>query len=67
VAFGLIVPVLLVAAAAAVVAALTFSRRPPSPHLGRFADVLDVVLTLAAGPVAAGVLGLYGAMRGLNG
>lgn len=65
--FGLVVPVLVLAAAGAVVTALVFSRRPPSPYLGRLADIFDVTLTLAAAPVAAAVLGLYGVMRGLNG
>jgi type VII secretion integral membrane protein EccD len=65
--YGLVLPVLAVCAVAAVVAALVFSRRAPSPYLGRLADLLDVTLTLAAAPVAASVLGLYGLMRGLNG
>jgi type VII secretion integral membrane protein EccD len=65
--FGLLAPLALVAAAALVGSARVFSRRAPSPYLGRAADILDVLLTLAAGPIAASVLGLYARMRGLGG
>ncbi len=65
--FALILPGLLLVAVLTCAAALVFSRRAPSPYLGRLADVLDVLLTLAAGPLAAGVLGLFHAMRGLGG
>jgi type VII secretion integral membrane protein EccD len=65
--FGLVLPALLLIAVLACVSALVFSRRPPSPYLGRLADISDVLLTLAAGPIAAGILGLYGAMRGMAG
>lgn len=64
---GVVLPLAAGAVVVALVAALVFSRRAPSPYLGRWADILDVVLTLLAGPVAAGVLGLYGVMRGLSG
>jgi type VII secretion integral membrane protein EccD len=65
--FGIVVPVLVVAAVLTCAAAMLYSRRPPSPYLGRWADRLDVLLTLAAGPLAASVLGLFHAMRGLAG
>ena len=48
-------------------AGLTYSRRPPSPYLGRLADWLDVVLVVAVVPVACAVLDLYGWARGLGG
>jgi EccD-like transmembrane domain len=58
---------LLGVAATAVAAGLRYSRRQASPRLGRAADVLDVLLTLAVVPLAAGVLGLFGFMRGFGG
>ena len=51
----------------AVVAGGTYRRRAPGPYLGRAADVVDVLCTVAVIPVACGVLGLYGRMRGLIG
>ncbi|MGA8114247.1 MAG: type VII secretion integral membrane protein EccD [Actinocatenispora sp.] len=65
--FAFIAPGLLVIAVLICAAAMIFSRRPPSPYLGRVADILDVLLTLAAAPVAAQVLGLYHVIRGLAG
>ncbi|WP_305787587.1 type VII secretion integral membrane protein EccD [Symbioplanes lichenis] len=59
--------VLLVAAAAVVVlavvvvaAGVAWSRRPPSPYLGRAADLLDNLAVIAVIPVACAVVGLYG-------
>ncbi len=37
-----------------------YSVTPPSPYLGRAADLLDVLCVVAVIPIAAGVLGLYG-------
>jgi ATP/ADP translocase len=65
--FALVLPALVLIAGTAVAAAQVFARRKPSPYLGRLANILDVVLTLAAGPIAAGVIGMYGFMRGLSG
>ncbi|MGH3715508.1 MAG: type VII secretion integral membrane protein EccD [Micromonosporaceae bacterium] len=48
-------------------AGLTYSRRPPSPYLGRFADWLDVLLVVAVVPVACAVMDLYSWARGLGG
>ncbi|MGH3647894.1 MAG: type VII secretion integral membrane protein EccD [Micromonosporaceae bacterium] len=48
-------------------AGLTYSRRPPSPYLGRTADILDVLLVVAVVPIACAVLDLYSWARGLNG
>lgn len=47
--------------------ALRFSRRRPSPQLGRFTDLVELLLALAVVPVAAAVLGLYAYVRGLAG
>ncbi|GLY27977.1 type VII secretion integral membrane protein EccD [Kineosporia sp. NBRC 101731] len=62
-----VVPVLIVFAIGSCVVALVHSRRAPSPRLGRWADIFDIVLTLAAAPLAASVLGLFSYMRGLAG
>jgi type VII secretion integral membrane protein EccD len=61
------VPLLAVAAAAGVTAGLVYARRPPSPVLGRYSQLLEVVLVLACVPVVSAVLGLYGLVRGLGG
>jgi type VII secretion integral membrane protein EccD len=62
-----VTPVLAVAAAFTAAAGLAYSRRTPSPYLGRIADILDVLLVIAIVPVACGVLGLYGYVRGIAG
>jgi len=46
-------------------AGLIYSRRPPSPYMGRFADITDVLAIVALIPLACGVLGLYGAIQGV--
>ncbi len=48
-------------------AGLTYSKRPPSPYFGRFADIFDVLLVVAVVPVACAVLDLYSYARGLGG
>jgi type VII secretion integral membrane protein EccD len=63
----LALPAITAVALLAVAAGLTYRRRPPSPRLGRFADILDVLLTLAVVPLAADVFGLYAYVRGLGG
>lgn len=60
-------PMVTAVALLALAAGLTYRRRPPSPRLGRWADILDVLLTLAVVPLAAGVFGLYPYIRGLGG
>jgi len=62
-----VVAALVVLGGFVVSAGLTYSRRPPSPYLGRTADILDVLLVLAVVPVACAVLDLYGWARGLGG
>jgi len=56
---------LVVAAALVFTAGLRFSRRTPSPYLGRLADLADVLAILALIPLACAVVGLYGAVQGL--
>ena len=61
-------PVLLAVAAGGTLAALAtvaYAHRPPSPYLGRAADVLDTALVVCVVPVACAVLDLYAAVRDL--
>ncbi|WBQ08430.1 type VII secretion integral membrane protein EccD [Kribbella sp. CA-293567] len=62
-----IVPVVLLLAALAVFFGLRYSDRRPSPYLSRYAEILELMVALALIPVAAAVLGLYGAVRGWGG
>lgn len=49
----------LVLALMTVVAGATYSQRPPSPYLGRAADILDTLVVVSVIPVACAVIGLY--------
>nr|WP_296072861.1 type VII secretion integral membrane protein EccD [uncultured Actinoplanes sp.] len=49
-----------------VVAGATYSRRPPSPYLGRAADLLDTLVVVSVIPVACAVVGLYAAVGDLG-
>lgn len=51
---------------AAVACGLVYSRRNPSPYLGRSAEIFELIVILAVLPIAASVLGLYGRLRGLG-
>ena len=62
---GLGVTALLVALGT-VAAGATWTRRPPSPYLGRTADVLDTLAVVAVIPVACAVIGLYGMASSLS-
>lgn len=66
-ALSIVVPVALVIAGVAVASGLVYSGRLPAPRMGRLADIGDVVLTLAVVPLASGVFGLFGHVRGLFG
>jgi hypothetical protein len=44
-----------------------YRQRPPSPYLGRAADVVDTLCLVSVIPIAAAVLGLYAQLRGLGG
>ncbi|AEH08871.1 MULTISPECIES: type VII secretion integral membrane protein EccD [Protofrankia] len=61
----LYVLVLMVAAAAVFGAALLFSRRRPSPYLGRIADIADVLAIMALIPLTCAVMGMFGSIQGL--
>ncbi|MET0425613.1 MAG: type VII secretion integral membrane protein EccD [Actinoplanes sp.] len=56
----------LVLAVITVVAGATYSRKPPSPYLGRAADMLDTLVVVATIPVACAVVGLYAAVGGIT-
>jgi len=54
--------VLVVAAAGA-----RYRRQPPSPYLGRAAELLETLCLVSVIPIGCAVLGLYAAVRGLSG
>jgi type VII secretion integral membrane protein EccD len=58
---------LAILAAAGVVlgAGLTFSRRAPSPYLGRLADIADIAMIMALVPLACAVVGVFHAIQSL--
>jgi type VII secretion integral membrane protein EccD len=63
----LAVPVLAVVVVGLAAAGVRYRRRAPSPYLGRAADIVEVLCLISVIPLAAGVLDLYAAMRGLSG
>jgi len=63
----LAVPLLAIAVVGLAVAGVRYRRRAPSPYLGRAADVVEVLCLISVIPIAAAVLDLYAAMRGLSG
>ncbi|WP_127498748.1 type VII secretion integral membrane protein EccD [Actinoplanes solisilvae] len=56
----------LVLALITVVAGATYSERPPSPYLGRAADLLDTLVVVSVIPVACAVVGLYDAVGNIS-
>jgi hypothetical protein len=56
----------LVLAVITVVAGATYSQRPPSPYLGRAADLLDTLVVVSVIPVACAVVGLYDAVGNIS-
>ncbi|MGL5861806.1 MAG: hypothetical protein ACRCY9_11195, partial [Phycicoccus sp.] len=55
---------------ACVVVVLLVERRPmrrPSPHRGRWLDILEIVALVATVPLLLGVLDLYARLRGIGG
>lgn len=61
-----VVALALVLAIVTVAAGATYSRRPPSPYLGRAADLVDTLAVISVIPVACAVVGLYGAVGNLG-
>lgn len=67
---GLRLSLLVAAVATAVVAVVLLERQPPrrpSPHRGRWLDIAEMLALVTILPLVAGVLGLYGLLRGLGG
>ncbi|MCT2585892.1 type VII secretion integral membrane protein EccD [Actinophytocola gossypii] len=60
-------PCLLLAGVAIALLGVVHSRQEASPYLGRYAEILEVLLVLAIVPIMCSVLGLYGYVRGLAG
>lgn len=58
-----LVVVVLAVAALVLAATLVYSRRPPSPYLGRLADIVDVLAIMALVPIACAVIGVYHALQ----
>jgi type VII secretion integral membrane protein EccD len=56
----------LVLAIITVVAGATYSRKPPSPYMGRAADMLDTLVVVSVIPVACAVVGLYAAVGSIS-
>ena len=46
-------------------AALVYSRRAPSPRVGRLADIVDVLAIMALVPLACAVAGIFQTVQGL--
>ncbi|MFF5229330.1 type VII secretion integral membrane protein EccD [Dactylosporangium sp. NPDC000521] len=61
----LVLPALLLVGGAIVAAGLIYSRRTPTPYIGRIADITDVVAIVALIPLACGVIGVYGSIQAL--
>jgi hypothetical protein len=61
----LLLSVVLVVAAGVLGATLRYSRRSPSPYLGRIADLLDVLTLMSLIPLACWVLGVFQTIQGL--
>jgi type VII secretion integral membrane protein EccD len=60
-----ILVVLVMASASVLIAGLLYSRRAPSPYMGRLADILDVLAIIALMPTAGIVVGLYSYIQDL--
>jgi hypothetical protein len=56
--------VLVLAAGAVLAAGLVYSRRTPTPYLGRIADIVDVLSIMALIPLACAVIGVFSLIQG---
>jgi hypothetical protein len=50
---------------AVLAAGMIYSRRTPSPYLGRIADIVDVLAIMALIPLACAVIGFFDLIQGL--
>ncbi|MFI5736314.1 type VII secretion integral membrane protein EccD [Kribbella sp. NPDC051587] len=62
-----VVPLAVLFAAATIFFGLRYSSKLPSPYFSRYAELLEVLVTLALLPLACSVLGLYAVVRGWGG
>ncbi|GAB3312946.1 type VII secretion integral membrane protein EccD [Epidermidibacterium keratini] len=62
-----LVPALLVVGLIVIGLSRYFAVQPPSPVLGRLADIFDVLIAVGIVPVMCLVVGLFGYLRGLYG
>ena len=46
---------------------ILYSKRAPSPYIGRIADIVDILMIVAVVPVACTAIGLFTFFRGLLG
>jgi type VII secretion integral membrane protein EccD len=61
----LVLLLILIIGAAALTAGLLYSRKSPTPYVGRIADITDVVAIMALIPLASGVIGVYSSIQAL--
>lgn len=66
-ALPLLGPGLLVAGAVVLAAGVGLSSRAANPYLARFVEYFEVLVMVSIVPLACGVLGLFGYVRGLGG
>jgi len=59
--------VVLPAIAIATASGILYSKRAPSPYIGRIADIVDILMIVAVVPVATTAIGLFSFFRGLLG
>ncbi|TWJ07503.1 type VII secretion integral membrane protein EccD [Stackebrandtia albiflava] len=59
---AVVVPLIAIGTAAG----LLYSKRAPSPYIGRIADIVDIILIVAVVPVACTAIGLFTFFRGLT-
>ena len=64
---GLIVPLLALGAAILIGTGMWLPAHRASPFWGRAAEILDLTLVISLVPLALGVTGLFGYIRGLSG
>ncbi len=58
-----VLAIVLATAALVLAAGLAYSRRSPTPYVGRIADILDVLAIMVLVPFACAVVGVYEAVR----
>ncbi|GAB3938218.1 type VII secretion integral membrane protein EccD [Kribbella albertanoniae] len=60
-------PILLAVAVAVAALGVLVGGKPWSPYLGRYAEILEIILVLTIVPLCCAVLDLYAAVRGFGG